>query len=69
MVRQSPQALGSGGGTMTVNDSAQGVWAKRVGEKLVYVRPGANHLHVIVKRKGERKCFGFPARWLDGGES
>ena len=54
---------------MTVNDNAGGVWAQRVGEKLEYVRDGANHLHVIVKRKGERKTFGFPVRWLDGGGS
>ena len=51
---------------LTVNDNAGGTWARRVGSSLVYVRPGQNHLHVIVKRPGERKTFGIPAAWVDG---
>jgi len=56
--------------TATVNTNATGVWSERVGTVLTIVGPGANDKHLIVKRPGERKTFGFPVRWLDtGGES
>ncbi len=51
---------------LTVNDNAGGTWAHKVGSSLIYVRPGQNSLHVIVKRPGERKTFGIPAAWVDG---
>ena len=50
--------------TVTVNDSAAGVWAARSGEELELVGPGANHLHVLVRRRGERRAFGMPRAWV-----
>lgn len=52
--------------TVTVNDNASGVWARRAGTKLELVGEGLNELHVIVRRPGCRKTFGLPTRWLDG---
>lgn len=52
--------------TVTVNDNACGAWTVRVGTELELVGPGHNHLHVLVRRPGERRTFGFPVRWLDG---
>ena len=49
-----------------VNDNASGAWARRVGMQLVYVSPGTNRLHVIVRRPSCRKSFGIPSRWVDG---
>jgi hypothetical protein len=51
---------------LTVNDNAGGAWARKVGARLEYIGPGQNRLHVIVRRPGERKRFGFPTAWLDG---
>jgi hypothetical protein len=50
-----------------VNDNASGVWAGRVGQELVLVRPGANSRHVIVRwpQDSERRAFGMPTTWLD----
>ena len=53
---------------VTVNDNARGAWSRRVGMRLVYVGPGSNSFHVIVRRPGCHKSFGIPTRWLDGLE-
>lgn len=49
----------------TVNGNATGSWARREGTELEIVGPGANEHHVLVRRPGESKVFGFPAGWLD----
>lgn len=51
---------------VAVNDSAAGAWAARAGTALELVAPGANRRHVMVRRPGERKVFGFPSAWLQG---
>lgn len=51
---------------LTVNDNASGAWSRRVGMRLVYVGPGINRFHVIVRRPACRKSFGIPTRWVDG---
>jgi hypothetical protein len=50
-----------------VNDNASGVWAGRVGQELVVVRPGANSRNVIVRwpQDSARRAFGIPTAWLD----
>lgn len=51
-----------------VNANASGVWAHRSGDVLEFVRAGQNAKHVIVRRQGERRTFGFPVSWLDAAE-
>lgn len=65
MVRQGTASLRRGERGVIVNSNASGAWSGREGAQLVWCSPGANHLHCIVRRPGERKKFGFPVSWLD----
>jgi hypothetical protein len=68
VVRKGKEALRRGERRVRVNSNASGVWADRVGEALIWCRPGTNHMHCIVRAPGERRRFGFPVRWIDEEE-
>ena len=49
----------------TVNENATHATRRLIGQELEVVGPGANELHRLVRRPGEKRIFGLPTSWLD----